>query len=106
MRDLILGLFQCIHPFDLAGDLAVLYLRVRRLQEPEFIDAGIIGEMVHQTDGLTFRSFNRTNAAIVGRVYVAHFKTGVFTRQTARSKQRQASLVLYFRQRVYLVHKL
>ena len=46
------------------------------------------------------------DAAVMGRMHVAHFEAGALARQAARAKRRDATLVRDFRQRVVLVHEL
>ena len=79
-------------------DAAVLHLAIRTLDESEFIDARIAAQRRDQTDVRTFRRFNRTDAAVVRRMDVAHFESGALTRQTTRSKRRKTPLVGDFRQ--------
>ena len=85
---------------------AVLNDAVGRFDEAEVIDFGINAERRNQTDVRTFRTFNRAETAVVSVVHVAHLKTGTFTRQTAGTQCRKATLVGHFGQRVRLVHKL
>ena len=54
----------------------------------------------------TFRRFDRADAAVVGRVHVAHLEAGALAGQTARTQRREATLVGDLRQRVGLVHEL
>ena len=85
---------------------AVDHLAVRRFEEAVFVEAGIEGERVDQTDVRTFRRFDRADAAVVGRVHVADFEAGAFTRQTARAESGNTALVRDFRERIRLVHEL
>src|SRR3546814_1219745 len=55
---------------------------------------------------ISFRRFERANAAVMRRMHVADFEARAFTRQTARSEGRNATLVRHFRQRIVLVHEL
>ena len=89
----------------LRGD-AVDHLAVRRFEEAVLVETGVQGERVDQTDVRTFRRFNRADAAVVGRVHVADFEAGAFTRQTARAESGNTALVRDFRERVRLVHEL
>ncbi len=58
-------------------------LAVRCFYEPVIINTGIAGEVKHQSDVRTFRSFNGTDTAVVGGMSVTDFKAGTFTRQSA-----------------------
>jgi len=92
--------------FNITGDLAVDYLAVRRFDKAVVVGTGIGGQGVDQADVRTFRGFDGTHTAIVGRVHVAHFKTGPLAGQTTWPQRRDAALVGDFRQRVVLIHKL
>ncbi len=59
-----------------------------------------------QTDVRTFRRLDRTNAAVVRRMHVAHFESGAIARQSARPERRQTTLVRQLRQRIRLIHEL
>ena len=91
---------------DVVDDAPALYLAVRRLDEAVVVDARKAGQRADQTDVRTFRRFDRADAAVVRRVNVAHFESGAFARQTARSKSRKTPLVRDFAERVGLVHEL
>src|SRR5262245_9920571 len=86
--------------------LAMLDLAIRRFEEAEVVDAGESRQRRDEADVRTFRRFDRTNAAVVGRMNVAHFETGAVARETARSEGRETALVREFGQRIDLVHKL
>ena len=79
---------------------------VRRFDEAEFVDAGIGGEGVDQTDVRTFRRLDRADAAVVRRMNVADFEAGTFAVETARPEGGEAALVRHLGQRVDLVHEL
>ena len=91
---------------DLLGDYAVDDLAVRRLDEPELVDASEGGHGVDQTDVWTFRSLNRANPAIVGRMHVTNFKARTVTIQTAWPEGGQTTFVGQFRERIDLIHEL
>ena len=91
---------------DFFGNHAVDNFAVRTLNKAVFVDAGISRQRVNQTDVRTFRRFNRTDTSVVGRMYVADFKTSTFAGQTAGPQSRQAAFVGNFRQRIILIHKL
>ena len=94
------------HVHDLAGDLAVLDLAVRRLDETELVDAGIRRQTTDQTDVRAFRCLDRAHPAVVAEVHVADLEAGPFARQTTRSERRQTAAVGEARQRIDLVHEL
>ena len=85
---------------------AVDNLAVRRFKEAVLIEARIKGERVNKADVRTFRRFNRADAAVVGRMHVAHFKAGALARQTTRTESGNTALMRDFRERVRLVHEL
>ena len=91
---------------DLVGDDAVVHDAVRRLDEAEPVDARIGRERADQADVRTFRRLDRTDAAVVRVVDVAHFEAGALARETARPERREAALVRQLGQRVRLVHEL
>ena len=92
--------------FDLFRHMGILARTVRRLDEAELVDAGVGAEGVDQTDVRTFRSLNRADTTVVGRMNITHFKAGAVTIQTARSESRETTLVGQFGQRIDLVHEL
>ena len=106
LSDDVAALFDGRQEVDLVGELLVLDLAVRGLQEAELVQAGIERQRVDQTDVRTFRRLDRADAAVVGRVHVAHLEAGTLTRQTARAQGRDTALVGDLRQRVGLVHEL
>ena len=67
------------HVDDLAGDLAVLDLAVRALDEAELVDAGVGGQATDQADVRAFRRLDRAHAAVVAEVDVADFEAGTLT---------------------------
>ena len=67
------------HVDDLAGDLAVLDLAVRRLDEAELVDAGVGGQTTDQADVRAFRGLDRAHPAVVAEVHVADFEAGALT---------------------------
>ena len=59
-----------------------------------------------ETDVRTFRRFDRTNAAVVRRMNVAHFEAGAIAAQTARPEGGETALVRQLGERVGLIHEL
>ena len=106
LGDGVLRLFHRRQVDDLLGDAAVLDAAVRALDEAVLVDAREGRERVDQADVRAFRRLDRADAAVVGRVHVAHLEAGALTRQTARTKRREAPLVGDLGQRVGLVHEL
>src|SRR3546814_2658712 len=86
--------------------LVVDDLAVRRLDEAVFVDPAEAGERVDQADVRPFRSLDRADAAIMGRMDVADLEAGPFASQTARPERRDETLVRHFGERVGLVHEL
>ena len=106
LSDDVAAFFDGGQVVDLIGNLGAFDLAVRGFQEAVFIQAGIQSQRVDQTNVRTFRCLDRADAAVVGRMHVAHFKAGAFACQTAGSQSRYAALVGNFRQRIGLVHEL
>src|SRR5690606_32453711 len=85
LGDHVIGFFDGGQEHDLVGDQGVLHHAVRAFQEAILVGAGIGSQRVDQTDVRTFRGFDRADATIVGRVYVADFEAGALAGQTARA---------------------
>ena len=81
-------------------------LAVRRLDEAEVVDPRVGRERRDQADVRAFRRLDRTDAAVVRRVHVAHLEAGALARETARAERREAALVRDLGERVRLVHEL
>ncbi len=79
---------------------------VRRLDEAVLVDAREGRQRRDQADVRTFRRLDGADAAVVGRVHVAHLEARALAGQTARPKRREAALVRHLGQRVGLVHEL
>src|SRR5436309_14527820 len=86
-------LLQRGQELDLVGDAALGHPPVRRLDEAELVGAGVRRERRDEADVRAFRRLDRADAAVVGRVHVAHFEPGALAGQAARSQRRQAALV-------------
>ena len=106
LGDDVLVLLDRRQELDVVGDLAVHDLAVRRLEEAVLVGAGEHGQRVDQADVRAFRRLDGADAAVMGRVHVAHFEAGALAGQAARAQGRDATLVRDFRQRVVLVHEL
>ena len=91
---------------DLVGDLAVDDPAVRALDEAVLVDPGIGREAVDQADIRTFRRLDRADAAVMGRMHVAHLEAGALAGQAARAQRREPPLVGDLGERVGLVHEL
>ncbi len=106
LRNDVLVFFDRRQELDFVIDLAVHDLAVRSLEETVLVGAGVHGQRIDQADVRAFRGFDGADAAVMGRVHVAHFEAGALTGQAARAQGRDATLVGHFRQRVVLVHEL
>ena len=85
----------------------LLDLAVRRLDEPEPVDARrSVDEVADEADVRAFRRLDRAHAAVVARVHVSDLEAGALTRQTTGAERREAALVREPRERVRLVHEL
>ena len=91
---------------DLIGDLRIHHPAVWGFNETELVDPGIGAHRVDETDVRTFRSFDRADPAIVGRMHVADFEAGAVAVETTWSKSRQTALVGELGERIGLVHEL
>ncbi len=78
---------------DVLNDLSVSHFPVWSFDETKLIDARKTRETGNQANVRTLRRLNRTNAAVVSRVNVAHLESGALARQSAGSQCRQAALV-------------
>ena len=99
----ILGLF-IVHE-----DNSVKNLSVRSLDEAELVDLCIVSKSEDKTDVSTFRSFNRTDLAVVSVVYVSYVEelAGIVPLDTTlRTDGTDSSLVGQLSKRVDLVHEL
>ena len=63
---------------DFVRELALGHLSIRRFNEAHVVDASKGRKRCDQTNVRAFRRFNRTNAAIVTRVHIAHFEARAF----------------------------
>jgi len=94
-------------PPDLVvAHLAVLHHAIRRLDEPEVVDARVARQAGDQSDVRPFRRLDRAHAAILAVVHVAHLEARPLARQPARPEGREAALVGQLRQRIRLIHEL
>ena len=84
----------------------VLYLSIRSLYETEVVDLCIYTKAADKTDVGSFRRLDRTETAIVCKVYVTNLETCTLTRKTARTEGRKTTLVCYLGKGIGLVHEL
>ena len=106
LGDVVLRLFHRREVDHLVGDLAVLHAAERRLDEAVLVHPREGRERVDQADIRAFRRLDRADAAVMGRVHVAHLEAGALAGQTARAERRKAALVGDLGERVGLVHEL
>ena len=106
LRDHVLAFLDRRQVVDAVGDLAVVDLAVRRLEEAVFVGARIERQRIDEADVRAFRRLDRADAAVVRRVHVAHLEARALAREAARPQRRDAPLVRDLRQRVGLVHEL
>ena len=71
---------------DLFRHLAIDYLAVGRFQETIFVGPGIRCQAVDQSNIGTFRRLDRTDAAVMRWMHVAHFEARSFAGQPARTQ--------------------
>ncbi len=94
------------HPEDGVGRLAALDLAVGGDQEAVLVHAAVDAQRADQSDVGPFRSFDRTDPAVVRDVDVADFEAGSFAVEPARAQSREPPLVSQLGQRVGLVDDL
>src|SRR5207248_644268 len=91
---------------DLVGDTTLLDFAVRRFDETEFVDPREGAHRADETDVRTFRSFDRTNAAVMRWMHVADFEARAIAAQSAWPEGREPALVRQLRERIRLIHEL
>ena len=91
---------------DLVGNPAIVDNTVRGLNKPVRINLGIGCQRDNKADVRPFRSLNRTDTSVMGRVNIPHFKAGTFTGQSSGSQCGQSTLMSHLGQRVGLIHEL
>src|SRR5438552_1161785 len=106
LRNQIIFFFVARQVIDLIRDPAIRDLAVRRFNETKFIDPREGRHRANQTDVRSFRCLDRTNAAVVRWVHVAHFESGAIAAQSTGSERGQAALVRELCQRIRLIHEL
>ncbi len=106
LGDGVAALFHGREVDHVVRHLAVDDAPVRAFDEAVLIDARIGREAVDEADIRAFRRLDRTDAAVMRRVHVAHLEAGALARQAARPERREPPLVRDLRQRVGLVHEL
>ena len=106
LGDNVLGLVDGRQVFDLVGDLAIDNPAVGRLKEAIFVGPRVCCQTVDKADIRPFRRFDGTDAAIVGRVDIAHLETSPLARQASRPQRRDLPLVRHLGQRILLIHEL
>ena len=87
-------------------DDAVFHLPERSFDEAVFIHPGVGGQGADQAGIRALRGFDRTDAAVVGWVDVAHGETGPLPGEAAWAQGADAALVGELGQGVGLVHEL
>jgi hypothetical protein len=93
LRDRVAPLLHRREIDHLVGDAAIFDFAVRRLDEAVFVHPRIGRERIDQADIRAFRRLDRADAAVMGRVHVAHLEAGALAGQTARPKRGQTALV-------------
>ena len=87
-------------------DDTILDRTIWSLDKAILVDLSIAGEVGDQTDVLTFRSFDRTDSAVVSRMDVTDSTGSSVSCKTATAQSRKTSLVGKFSKRVGLIHEL
>ena len=96
LRHVLARLELCFAAIDdphVLDDAAVNNLAIRRFDKPKLVNARIARKARDKSDVRTFRCLNRTNAAIVSRVDIAHFESRALAAQSSRSQRRKTTLV-------------
>src|SRR5713101_3956019 len=91
---------------NLIRHAAVFHFAIWRFDKTEFIDARESAHRTDQADVWTFWRLDRTNAAVMRWMNVAHFEPSAFTTKTSRAESRQATFVRQLRERIGLIHEL
>ena len=87
-------------------DPAIFNFAVRSLNETELIDSSESRKARNQADVRAFRSFDRTDPPVMGRMHVADFEPGTLATQTPWSKRGKTPFVGHFAERIGLIHQL
>ncbi|OIQ79544.1 hypothetical protein GALL_387200 [mine drainage metagenome] len=106
LGDHVLGLLDGGQVVDLVRHVAAIDAAVRCFQEAILVGTGKQRQRIDQADVRAFRRFDRTDAAVMGRMHVAHLEARALAGQAAGAKGRNATLVGDFGQRIGLVHEL
>src|SRR6478672_8207292 len=91
---------------DPVGDPTIHNLAIGCFDETKLVDARECAHRADQANVRTFGRLDRTNAAVVRRMNVAHFKAGALAAQTSRAESGQTPLVRQFCERICLIHEL
>ena len=106
LGDRVLALLHGGEIDHLVAHPAARHAPVGALDEAVLVDPRVGGKRVDEADVGAFRGLDRTDAAVVRRVHVAHLEAGALAREPARAQGREAPLVRDLRERVGLVHEL
>src|SRR6202044_764319 len=82
-----------IRDLNVIENVTFTHAAIRRLDEAVFVDAGKARQRADEADVRTFRGLNGADAAVVRRMYVAHFEARTLPAQTARPKGGKPPLV-------------
>src|SRR5437773_3780732 len=91
---------------NLIRHAAVFHFAIWRFDKTEFVDAREGAHRTDQANVWTFRRLDRTNAAVMRWMNVAHLESRTLTAETSRPESRQTAFVRQLRERIRLVHKL
>src|SRR3546814_1771344 len=85
---LVTGVQTCALPIYINDRLiylypSIIYLQIGRFNESKAIDLSMNAKRGDQSDIRSLRCFDRTEASVVGVVYVAHLNPGPFPGKTA-----------------------
>ena len=106
-RDIVFFFFVGGQILQIVGNMSsLIHFEIWGFQKTEGIDLGKRRQISDQADVGTFRRLDRANAAIMGRLYVADFKTSPLAGQTSRTGSRQPSFMFELRERILVVHEL
>src|SRR6266404_5054417 len=92
--------------FDLVRHAALFDLPIGCLDKTKLIDARESAHLADQANVRAFWRLDRTKAAVMGRMNVAHLKSGTLPTETSRTESRQTPLVRQFCERIRLIHEL
>src|SRR3989344_47480 len=85
---------------------SILDLGIRCLYHAKIIYTSISRKAQNKSDIWSFRGVYGAKPSIVGRMHISHFESRSLACQSSRAESCQLSDILYFRENIFLLHKL